>query len=80
MVFYSSHAPWIQHSYTLNNTEQVSGMLFIYIFISVPVEESTIWLEEMTGFWKACGNQPIWEQALIGTVQGRRVINVLRKL
>ena len=25
-----------------------------------------VWLEEMTGFWKACGNHPVWEPALLG--------------
>ena len=25
-----------------------------------------IWLEEMTGFWKSCGNHPVWEQTLLG--------------
>jgi hypothetical protein len=31
-----------------------------------PTTTYQLWLEEITGFWQACGNLPTWEPLLIG--------------
>ena len=34
-----------------------------------PASTYQLWLQEITGFWEACGNFPSWEPPLIGRFQ-----------